>query len=138
MAHKRKSWAEKMKPDACYKVKQTTKRFADIPEGSKMLIPTPTIVQDYLKQIPEGVSTSLQQMRKDLAAIYNADYTCPVTAGIFLRIVAENAWEELQQGKSPNALAPFWRMLEPNSPTAKKLSFGTDFLQQQRTIEGLS
>ncbi len=60
-----------------------------------MLIATPLIVEAYIKNIPEGVHTSLQQMRKDLAATYNADYSCPITSGIFLRIVAEKSYEEL-------------------------------------------
>src|SRR5690606_29114111 len=89
MAYKRKTWAEKMKPDAQFKVEKTDKTFADIPEGSQMLVPTPSIVDAYIRNIPEGSATTLQQMRKDLAAEYHADYTCPITSGIFVRLVAE-------------------------------------------------
>ncbi len=137
MAYKRKTWAEKMNPAAKEKIERIEKDFADIPAGSSMLVATPAIVNEYVKSIPEGTATSIGQMRKDLAASFGAEYMCPVTAGIFLRIVAENAFEQLQQGKDVNEVAPFWRIIGLKSRTAKKLSFGTDFLLQQRSAEAL-
>ena len=62
---------------------------------------------------------------------HNADYTCPVTTGIFLRIVAEANYEKWQQGKALEEITPFWRVIEPNSALAKKLTFGQDFLLKQ-------
>jgi hypothetical protein len=126
-----------MKPGADPEVKRIDKAFADIPEHASMLIATPGIVDAYLRHIPKGQSTSLQQMRKDLAAEYHAEYTCPVTSGIFLRIVAENAYEEYTKGKPLSKIAPFWRMINSRSPAAKKLSFGTELLVAQRKKEGL-
>ena len=137
MAYQRKTWAEKMKPGADPEVKRIDKAFADIPEHASMLIATPGIVDAYLRHIPKGQSTSLQQMRKDLAAEYHAEYTCPVTSGIFLRIVAENAYEEYTKGKPLSKITPFWRMIDSRSPAAKKLSFGTELLVAQRKKEGL-
>ena len=134
----RKSWVEKRNLARPAQVKVTDKAFADIPAGSTMLIATPEIVHDYVKQIPRGNAASLAQMRKDLAAEYGAQYMCPVTAGIFLRIVAEAAWEELQQGKPIRQVAPFWRIIPLKSPTAKKLSFGTEWLAAQRKAEGIA
>lgn len=126
-----------MKPGADPEVKRIDKAFADIPEHASMLIATPGIVDAYLRHIPKGQSTSLQQMRKDLAAEYHAEYTCPVTSGIFLRIVAENAYEEYTKGKPLSKITPFWRMIDSRSPAAKKLSFGTELLVAQRKKEGL-
>lgn len=137
MPSKRKTWAEKMKPGHSPKVEVTEKDFADIPAGSTMFIATPEIVDDYVRHIPEGHTTDIRQMRKDLAAANHAEYTCPVTSGIFLRIVAEKAWEDLQQGKPAKDVTPFWRIIDTKSPTAKKLTFGTAFLAQQRAKEGL-
>lgn len=137
MANKRKTWAEKMNPDAEPQVKKTDKDFADIPAGATMLIATPTIVDEYVKHIPKGTHSSLQQMRKDLAAEYNAEFTCPVTSGIFLRIVAENAYEEHQKGKPLTKIAPFWRMMDKKSPALNKLTFGADFVLEQRQREKL-
>jgi hypothetical protein len=137
MAYKRKTWAEKMNPNREPKVEQIDKSFADMPEGCRMLVATPKIVDAYVRNIPKGVHTSLQQMRKDLAAEYGADHTCPVTSGIFLRIVAENACEEMGQGKPSGKITPFWRMIDSKAPLAKRLSFGTEFLRDQRKKEGL-
>jgi hypothetical protein len=137
MSSKKKTWAEKMKLDAQYKIEKTDKAFADIPKNSRMLVATPKIVEAYIKNIPECTCTTLQQMRKDLASQYNADFTCPITSGIFLRIVAENAFEEYQKGKPLTSIAPFWRIIDLQSPAAKKLTFGTDFLMEQRLLEGL-
>lgn len=136
-AYKRKTWVEKLNPDAVPEVKRISSDFADIKAGETMLIATPLIVKDYIQQLTKGHETTLAQMRKDLAAIYHADKTCPVTSGIFLRIVAEAAWEEYQAGKPLRNITPFWRILTEKSPTAKKLSFGTEFLVQQRQKEKL-
>ena len=106
-------------------------------KGEKMLIATPLIVDDYIRHIPKGKEGSLAQMRKDLAAEYHADKTCPVTSGIFLRIVAEAAYEEYRQGKPISKIAPFWRIINEQSPAAKKLTFGIDFLLEQRRKEKL-
>lgn len=103
-----------------------------------MLVPTPRIVDEYIRHIPNGTQTTIQQMRKDLAVTYHADKTCPITAGIFIRIAAEAAYEEWQAGKKIASLCPFWRIISLKSPTAKKLSFGTDWLAEQRKNELLS
>jgi hypothetical protein len=137
MAYKRKTWHEKLHINRELEIEKIDKDFADIPAGCKMLIATPLIVDQYIRHIPKGSSTTLQQMRKDLAAEYHADYTCPITSGIFLRIVAEAAYEEYLQGKALTKITPFWRMIDSKSPAAKKLSFGFDFVKEQRSKEGL-
>lgn len=137
MVYTRKSWAAKYSTTSQEKVEITEKSFADVPAGSKMLIATPRIVDDYIRKIPKGRSGDLQQMRRDLAAEYHADYTCPITSGIFLRIVAEKAWEEYRSGKKPEEITPFWRMIDLDSPTASKLSFPVSFLLEQRNREGI-
>lgn len=137
MAYKKKTWQQKLHNGTAAKVEITDKKFADIPEGAKMLVPTPEMVDEYIRHIPEGVHTSLQQMRKDLAAENNADYCCPITSGIFLRIAAEASYEEYTAGKSIKKIAPFWRMIDAKAPAAKKLTFGTDFVKERRIAEGL-
>lgn len=138
MKSKKKSWAEKMRADMQHEVKTNDKDFADIPAGHSFLIATPAIVNEYVRNIPEGKHVTIKQMREDLAAEYHAEYTCPVTSGIFLRIVAENAWEELMKGKSVARITPFWRMIDLKSPSAKKLTCGTDFIREMREKEGLN
>ncbi|MBS1782117.1 MAG: hypothetical protein JSS78_03540 [Bacteroidetes bacterium] len=135
MAHKKKTWAEKMNPNATWFVEKTTKKFADMPEGCMMLVPTPLLIENYIKNIPFGHTANVQQMRKDLAASFHAEYTCPLTSGIFLRIVAEKAFEELWQGKNKDEVAPFWRIINRQSATVKKLSFDYAFIHEMRSQE---
>lgn len=137
MSIKKKTWSQKMRPDMKHEVKVNDKAFADIPAGCSFLIATPSIVNEYVRNIPEGRHVPIKQMREDLAAEYHAEYTCPVTSGIFLRIVAENAWEELMKGKSVSKITPFWRMIDMKSPSAKKLACGMDFIGEMREKEGL-
>jgi hypothetical protein len=63
---------------------------------------------------------------------------CPLTAGIFTRIVSELAHEKISLGSSVEDVTPFWRVVDLNMPLAKKLSFGTDFIRQKRMEEGLA
>ena len=88
-----------------------------------MLIATPKLIDEYIRQIPEGTETDLKTMRKDLAIDLFADKTCPVTAGIFLRIVTEKAYEEWSNGVNENEITPFWRVINAKAPIVKKLSF---------------
>ncbi len=133
----KKTWLQKFNVDRQPGIETTNKKFADIPEGSKMLIATPKVVDDYVRQIPKAHHTSLQQMRKDLALEFGAEYTCPITAGIFLRIVSELAYEQYQYGTPLKKITPFWRMIDKKAPLAKKLSFGYEFVAEQRKKEGL-
>jgi len=135
---KKKTWKEKLNTDKSLQIKVTEKRFADIPEGSKMLIATPAIINEYVKSIPFGVGTDLPTMRNDLAIEYQADKTCPVTSGIFLRIVSEVAFEDLQAGVDIDEVAPFWRIVDAKSKLAKKLECGIDFLEDMREKEGIN
>ena len=75
--------------DKSFVVKKLDKNFSDMKVGENMLIATPNIINEYIKQIPKGISINIKTLRNDLALTYNADTTCPVTTGIFLRIVSE-------------------------------------------------
>jgi hypothetical protein len=127
----KKSWLDKLNENKEPKIKKIDIDFADIPAGSNMFIATPKLIDQYINEIGVGKRIDLKTLRKDLAIEHNADYTCPVTTGIFLRIVAEANYEKLQQGKHLQEITPFWRVIEPNSALAKKLTFGQDFLLEQ-------
>lgn len=135
---KGKTWTDKVNdPTKEFIIKKLEKDFADMPAGAKMLIATPMIIDEYIRHIPKGKSGSLATMRRDLAKEYGAEYTCPVTSGIFLRIVSEAAHEQIEKGVALNKVAPFWRVIDSQSKLIKKLSFGEAFVQHQRKKEGL-
>jgi hypothetical protein len=130
-----KTGKKKSQCDKVPKIKRIDFDFADIPANSNMFISTPQIIESYIRQIPKGKGVTVQTMRKDLAIQNQADYTCPVTTGIFLRIVAEASFEKYQETKSLKGITPFWRVVEPNSALSKKLTFGQEFIVDQRRAE---
>ena len=133
----RKTWQEKLTGHNELQVKKADKDFAGIKAGQLMLIPTPLIIDQYIRQIPKGHSVAMDVLRRDLAFEYGADVTCPLTTGMFVRIVAEAAYEAYENGTPLPEITPFWRVIDENSPAAAKLSFGTEFLIDQRRAERL-
>lgn len=105
------------------------------PKGSLMYISTPAEIEAYITQIPRGVWVDVPTLRNDLAQIHGADWTCPLTTGIFLRILAEAHVERFREGISNEPICPFWRVISPNSTLAQKLSFGVDFILEKRLEE---
>ncbi len=135
---RRKTWTEKLDCGREPHVEKIEKLFCGIPPGSLLLVSSPREVQALVKRIPEGRALSPAEVRARLAQRHHADATCPVSTGIFLRIVAEAAWEEIAAGKDPGDVPPFWRVVEPGSPLAKKLTCGTAFLERMRRSEGIA
>jgi hypothetical protein len=131
----KKTWTEKLQVKKEPQLKKIDKDFWGYTKGDAMYISTPQIIENYIKQIAKGKSIDTVTMRNDLALENNAVFTCPLTTGIFLRIVAEVANEQLEQGVPLKNITPFWRMIEPNSALAKKLTFGQEFLKEQRKKE---
>ena len=132
-----KSWAEKRDTKKEIQVKINDKKFADIPAGTRMLIPSPKIVDDFVKTIPNGSFMSTKDLRNRLAIQYDAEMTCPLVTGIFLRIISEAAYEEYQLDKNIEKITPFWRVVDPDSRLANKLTFGTEFLIQNQANENI-
>ena len=130
-----KSWKEKLNIDKSFVVKRLDKNFSDMKVGENMLIATPKIIDDYIKQIPKGININIKTLRNDLALTYNADTTCPVTTGIFLRIVSEAAFEDFLNGEKN--ITPFWRVLDHESKTATKLACGINFIKKRRSEENI-
>lgn len=118
-------------------VKILTHGFADLATNSRMLIPTPRLIEHYLKQSEPGIKVDVKHMRSDLAAQHGADGTCPLTTGIFLRIVTEFANEMIVKGEVIASIAPVWRVLHPKLPLWKKLTFDKTWIEDQQQKEGL-
>lgn len=76
MAYKRKSWQEKLNINRELVIEKVERDFADIKVGQKMLIPTPKIVDAYIREIPAGQQINIPTIRKQLAAKYAAEMTC--------------------------------------------------------------
>lgn len=117
------------------KVIRMEESFSDIPADSMMLVATPALVDDYIRKIPKGKMVDMKTLRKDLAADFHADNSCPLSTAIFVRIAAEAAFEQFISGRKLEEITPFWRVIQPGSKMASKLTFGEDFLNKQIKAE---
>jgi hypothetical protein len=132
-----KSWNDRLNRPGSNGIKPTPRTVGDVVEGQPMLVPTARQVDDFIRSIPEGVEMDVRALRTALAVEHGAEVTCPVTIGYHLRTVSEAAHENLERGMALSDVAPFWRVLDANTPTTGKLSFGAKFVAAQRKREGL-
>lgn len=128
-----KSWEDKFFTKQNYEIKTIQKSFWGHVAGSKMLILTPLIIQEYINHIESGNFSNIEIMRNDLAIEYGADFTCPMTTGIFLKIVAEYNYEKLNN--KGIEICPFWRIIAPDSKLSNRLSFDKKFIIRKRDSE---
>lgn len=133
----KKTWDEKLVSGKPHEVKPAPMDIAGMKKGEIMLIPSPKIVDNFIKTIPAGKSMDVRTLRHKLARKYGADVTCPITMGFHLRTVAEAAYEAHKKGAKLSAVTPVWRVLDERTPTTKKLSCGAGFILKQRAREGL-
>ncbi len=95
-----------------------------------MLIAPPLFYDTIMREIPSGKLVTTTQIREKLARENDADFTCQLTAGIFVSIVA-NASEQ-----RPDNKIPFWRTLKPNGELNPKYPGGVQAQSEQLKSEG--
>ncbi len=126
----RKTWREKLEkvPEA---------KIVDDPRGrGRMLIPKPLDVDALIRQIQKGKLATVAQIRGRLAKDSQADFTCPLTTGIFLRIAAETAEEDSSKGE--RLITPYWRVIKEDGSLNEKLPGGTEAQSVHLREEGHS
>src|SRR5262245_36684280 len=96
----RKSWREKLERVQEAKVVDVPPRMAARCGPGTMLIPRPLDVDAAIRSSRAGELLTATQIREELARRARADTTCPLTTGIFIRIVAEAAEEARASGQS--------------------------------------
>lgn len=132
---RRKTWKEKLAGGEEPHVEVLQKPFGGAMPGARMLIVNPRTVDTFMRAQPPGARFSVADMRAALAEEAQVDLACPLSTGIFARIAAEAALDDLNAGASLDSITPFWRVIEPKSPLAKKLSCGPDFVAERRAAE---
>ena len=80
-----------------------------------------------LKKVPKGKLITVSVMRDYLAKTNNADFTDPMTAGIFVNIVA---WASYQRDED---ITPYWRTLKSDGELNVKYPEGKEL--QKRLLE---
>jgi hypothetical protein len=120
----RKSWREKLEnpPAGLPKVVSGPATWEKRFGGRRVLVPTPLLVDGLIRKVKKGNLITVTQIRKQFAEDFKADSTCPLTTGIFVRIAAETAEEDLRNGK--NQITPYWRVLGADGSLNPKLPGG--------------
>lgn len=132
-----KSWTRKFEDARPSEVKISASDIMGMKAGQKMLIPSPALIDAWLRDLPRGQAGDIAVLREDLARANGAEVTCPLTTGIFLRIVAEKTVDELDAGLPVEAVAPVWRLLDAKAKLTRKLGGRAAVLADQRLAEGL-
>lgn len=128
-------WREKLEKPQQPKVVKISPSMARFGKGT-MLIPTPKLVDDLLREVPKGKLVTIGEIRKRLANDFAADVTCPLTTGIFVRIVAEAAEEDRAGGRQ--RITPYWRVIKDDGSLNPKFPGGEQLQAQHLRREGLS
>ena len=121
--------------------KPTLPKLIPVPDGMAkrlghgiMLIPTALEVDAMVRKIARGHVCSVAEIRRRLAHWHNADVTCPLVTGIFLRIVAEAAEEDRKAGK--HDITPYWRVVRDNGGLNEKFPAGIEEQARRLKEEG--
>ena len=140
MVKTRKSWREKLEnpPKGLPRVVDVPPKMAKRFGTGKMLIATPLLVDALIRKVEKGKLVTVRQLRERLAKDFKVDSTCPLTTGIFVRIAAETAEEDLRMGKSE--ITPYWRVIRDDGSLNEKFPGGvttqaTRLRQEGHTIE---
>lgn len=96
--------------------------------GTRMFFAPPIDYDEIMRRVPKGKLLTVSQIREYLAKKNNADFTDPMTAGIFINIVA---WASYQRNED---VTPYWRVLKSDGELNSKYPEAIE-LQKQLLIE---
>lgn len=98
--------------------------------GTKMFFAPPIYYDKLIKMVAPGKLLTIGQMRVYFAKQNNAHFTDPMTAGIFVNIVA---WASYQR---QDDVTPFWRVLKSNGELNEKYPEAPDLQKRLLEAEG--
>jgi len=99
------------------------------------VIATPRLVDAWMKKVPKGRVTTINEIRAALAEDHGADIACPITTGIFAAIAAHVAQENRAAGKK--IVTPYWRTLRAGGAVNPKYPGGIEAQKKLLEAEGL-
>ena len=95
--------------------------------GDKMYFAPPIDYDKAMKRLPYGKVITLGEIREYFAKLNEADFTEPITAGIFVSIAA---WASYQRSENET---PYWRTLKANGELNAKYPGGVE--EQKKMLE---
>lgn len=98
--------------------------------GDNMFFAPPMEYDRLMRRVPKGKLTTVGAMREHLAQVNHANFTEPITAGIFVSIAA---WASFQrQGDE----TPYWRTLKAEGELNPKYPGGALAQKEKLEAEG--
>lgn len=98
--------------------------------GEKMFFAPPVTYDEIMKKVPRGKVITVGAIREYLAEENGADFTDPITAGIFVSIAA---WASHQRTEDET---PYWRTLKVNGELNAKYPGGIAAQKEKLEAEG--
>lgn len=98
--------------------------------GNRMYFAPPIDYDKVMKKVPYGKVITVGKIREHFAALSGADFTEPITAGIFVSIAA---WASHQRTDDKT---PFWRTLKANGELNEKYPGGIESQKKKLEEEG--
>ena len=98
--------------------------------GEKMYFAPPFTYDEIMKKVPYGQVITVGMIRDYLAKENGADFTDPITAGIFVSIAA---WASYQRAEDET---PYWRTLKANGELNPKYPGGVEAQREKLEAEG--
>lgn len=98
--------------------------------GEKMYFAPPLAYDEIMKKVPYGKVITVGMIRDYLAKENGADFTDPITAGIFVSIAA---WASYQRTEDET---PYWRTLKANGELNPKYPGGVEAQKEKLEAEG--
>ena len=98
--------------------------------GSRLYFAPPLPYDRIMKTIPYGKVITVGEMRDHLARVNGADFTDPITAGIFVSIAA---WASFQRTGNET---PYWRTLKAGGELNPKYPGGIEAQKEKLEAEG--
>lgn len=98
--------------------------------GSRMFFAPPIDYDNVMKKIPYGKVITIGKIREYFAKLNGADFTEPITAGIFVSIAA---WASYQRTDDET---PYWRTLKANGELNEKYPNGIEAQKEKLEAEG--
>lgn len=98
--------------------------------GNRMYFAPPADYDRIMKRIPHGRVTTVGKIREYFASLSGADFTEPITAGIFVSIAA---WASYQRTEDET---PYWRTLKANGELNAKYPGGVEAQKEKLEEEG--
>ena len=98
--------------------------------GDRMYFAPPMDYDALMRRVPCGKLTTVGDIRAWFAERSGADFTEPITAGIFVSIAA---WASYQRGEDET---PWWRTLKANGELNPKYPGGAEAQKEKLEAEG--